>query len=88
MLVESKKPFNLVQEYPSHKYMGMVKRKHIIIPCISSVNLLPNIKDINLLEDTPDKIIIDLRKQYAIIVLLLFHPYHTIYDLVIKDFYK
>ena len=62
----------------------MAKRKRILI---SSINLLPNIKDIHLFEETYDKSIVDLREQYAIIVLLLFYLYGAIYDLVINDSY-
>ena len=41
--VESKKTFNLVKEHPSHKYMVMSRRKHIVIPSINSINLLHNV---------------------------------------------
>ena len=41
--VESKTTFNLVKEHPSHKYMVMSKRKHIVIPSINSINLLHNV---------------------------------------------
>ena len=67
--------------------MVMSKRKQIVIPCISSINLLPNIKDIYILEQTSDKSIIDLRERYALIVLLLFYPYRIVDDLVINDSY-
>ena len=87
VLVESKTTFNLLQEHPSHKYMVMSKRKHIFIPQICSINLLPNIKDIHILEQTSDKSIIDLRERYAMIVLLLFYPYRIMDDLVIDDSY-
>ena len=85
MLVESKTTFNLLQEHPSHKYMVMSKRKQIVIPCIRSSKLLPNIKDTYILEETADKSIIDLRERYALIVFLLFYPYRIVDDLVIND---
>ena len=85
--VESKTTFNLLEEHPSHKYMVMARRKHILIPCISSVNLLPNIKDLNTLQETSDKGTTDLRERYAMIVLLLFYPFRSIDDLHIHDSY-
>ena len=83
-LVESKKTFNLVEEHPSHKCMVMSERKHFIIPCISSLNLLSNIVDLHILEESNDPNIIDLREEYAMIILLLFYPYRTQDDLVIN----
>ena len=85
VLVESKTTFNLMEEHPSHKCMVMARRKHIIIPCISSVNLLPNIKDLCMLEDISERATMDLREQYAMIVLLLFYPYRDIDDLHIHN---
>ena len=85
--VESKTAFNLLEEHPSNKYMVMARRKHILIPCISSVNLLPNIKDLNILQKAPDKSTTDLRERYAMIVLLLFYPFRSIDDLHINDSY-
>ena len=70
-LVESKKTFKLVEEHPSHKCMVMSERKKFIIPCINSINLLPNIADLHVLEETNDPNIIDLREEYAMIILLL-----------------
>ena len=87
VLVESKTTFNLMEEHPSHKCMVMARRKHIIIPCISSINLLPNIKDLHMLEDIYDKGTMDLREQYAMIVLLLFYPFRDIDDLHIHNSY-
>ena len=87
VLVESKTTFNLLQEHPSHKYMVMARRKHILISCISSVNLLPNIKDLNILQETSDKGTTDLRERYAMIMLLLFYPFCSIDDLHINDSY-
>ena len=46
--INSEKTFNLANEHPSHKYMVMSQRNKIIIPCISSINLLPNIADLRL----------------------------------------
>ena len=86
-MVESKTTFNLMEEHPSHKYMVMTRRKHILIPCISSVNLLPNIKDLNNHHEASDKGTTELRERYAMIVLLLFYPFHSIDDLHINDSY-
>ena len=46
-IMKSQIIFNLLEEHPSHKYMVMSKRKNIFIPLISSINLLPNIADLN-----------------------------------------
>ena len=43
ILVEGKKTFNLVEEHPYHKCMVTSERKHHNIPCISSINLVPDI---------------------------------------------
>ena len=86
-LIESKKTFNLVQEHPSHKCMVMSERKHIVIPCIDSLNLLPNIADLYQKEATNDPNIIELREEYAKIILLLFYPYCTQDDLEINGSY-
>ena len=74
-----------MEEQLSHKYMVMAKRKHFIIPCINSINLLPNVKDLHMHDDIADTI--DLRERYASIVLLLFFPYHDAEDLHINDSY-
>ena len=88
-LVESKKSFNLVEEHPSHKSMVMSERTHYVIPCISSINLLPNIAKLCQHEETYDEDIIDLREQYAKIVLLLFYPFCTQDDLLLNgSFWK
>ena len=88
-LVESKKSFNLVEEHPSHKSMIMSERTHYVIPCISSINLLPNIAKLCQHEETYDEDIIDLREQYAKIVLLLFYPFRTQDDLLLNgSFWK
>ena len=46
--VEGNTSFNLVEEHPSHKCMVMAKRKNIFIPCINSLNLLPNVADLKI----------------------------------------
>ena len=68
--VEGSTTFNLVEEHPSHKCMVMAKRKNIFIPCINSLNLLPNVADLKI-----DSIITDgdtsrKREEYAKIALL------------------
>ncbi len=74
-LVEGSTTFNLVEEHPSHKCMVMSKRKNIYIPCINSLNLLPNVADLG-----TDSIISEAdtsrkSEEYAKIVLLLFYSY-------------
>ena len=73
--VESKTTFNLLEEHPSHKYMVMERRKHILIPYINSVNLIPSIKDLLIHEESSDENTTDIRERYAMIVLLLFYPF-------------
>ena len=53
-IMESQTVFNLFEEYPSHKYMVMLKRKNVYIPLISSINLLPNIADLKIGNITND----------------------------------
>lgn len=65
----------------------MSKRTNVVIPCINSINLLPNIADIHPQKDTHDKSILDMRKTYAMILFLLFFPYCSIYDLILNDTY-
>ena len=79
--------FNLLEEHPSHKYMVMSKRKHIYVPCISSINLLPNIADLHIGTPTTDATILKQREEYAKIVLLLFYPYRTPDDLMLIGSY-
>ena len=55
--------------------MVMSEMTDYIILCISSINLLPNIVDLHQLEETSYHNIIDLREEYARILLLLFYPY-------------
>ena len=87
ILVESKKTFNLLEEHPSHRCMVMSERSHYIVPCINSLNLLPDIADLHPLEETNDPNVISLREKYAAIVLLLFYPYRIQDDLEIDGSY-
>ena len=86
-IVESNTTFNLLEEHPSHKYMVLSKRKHIYVPCISSINLLPNIADLDIGKSTTDATILKQREEYAKIVLLLFYPYRTPDDLMLIGSY-
>ena len=81
-LVEGKATFNLVQEHPSHKCMVMSKRKNIYIPCINSLNLLPNVAELRIDSDIMDMNTLSKREEYAKIVLLLFYPYRIQDDLM------
>ena len=65
----------------------MARKKHIIIPYINSIYLLPDIKDLHVLEDISEKGTMDLRKRYAMIALLLFYSFHDTADLHIHDSY-
>ena len=86
-MVESKKNFNLLEEHPSHKCMVMSKRKNIFIPCINSINLLPNIADLRINSITTDVHTLKRREEYAKIVLLLFYPYRIRDDLMLNESY-
>ena len=85
--VESETIFNLVEEHPSHKYMVMSRRKHLCIPCISSINLLPSVTDLSMNEENCDEHTLKLRENYGLIVLLLFYPYRTKDDLELEGSY-
>ena len=86
-IVEIKITFNLVEEHPSHKYMVISKRKNIFIPCINSLNFLPNEEYIRI-----DSIITNMdtsrnREEHTKIVLLLFYPYRIKDDLMLTGSY-
>ena len=86
-MIESKKTFNLLEEHPSHRCMVMSERSHCVIPCINSLNLLPNIADLHQLEETDNPQIMDLRENYSAIILLLFCSYCSQDDLKINGSY-
>ena len=67
--------------------MVMSKRKHIFIPCINSLNLLPNLADLDLNSESTDPITTETREQYAMIILLLFYPFRTQDDLMLNGSY-
>ena len=67
--------------------MVMSKRKHGFIPCINSLNLLPNLTDLDLQSSTADSNTNEAREQYAMIVLLLFYPFRTKDDLILHGSY-
>ena len=67
--------------------MVMSQRKKIVIPCISSINLLPNIADLHLNLEKTDYDTDVTRETYAMIVLLLFYPFRDKEDLVIDGSY-
>lgn len=85
--VESKVTFNVMQEHPSYKYMVVTKRKTIIIPCINSINLLPNVADLHLNCVSLASSTLESRETYAMIALLLFSPYRIQDDLKVDDSY-
>ena len=85
--VEGQKVFNLVNEHPSHKYMVMSQREHARIPCISSINLLPNVAELAMDEENCDENTKKLRENYALIILLLFYPFRTQSDLELYGSY-
>ena len=65
----------------------MVKRENIFIPCINSINLLPNIADLSISNIKTDVYILKKREEYAKIVLLLFYPYRIQDDLMLNGTY-
>ena len=87
-IMESSTTFNLLEEHPSHKYMVMSRRKNIYVSCISSINLLPNIADLDIGNITTDATILKQREEYAKIVLLLFYPYRIQNDLMMMGSYR
>ena len=85
--MESKKIFNFVEEHQSHKCMVMSEQEYHVFPCVNSIDLLPNIVDLQQLEESTDHNSIDLREEYGKIVLLLFYPYRTQDDLKLNGSY-
>ena len=85
--VEGKNMFNLMEEHPSRKYMVMSKRKHTCIPCISSINLLPNVAELEMEKETCNEHTLNLRENYAQIILLLFYPFRMQSDLELDGSY-
>ena len=72
---------------PSYKLMSM--RKHIVIPSINSINLLPNVAELDVQNETTNPCTERLREKYAKIVLLLFYPFRTQDDLKVHgSFWK
>ena len=67
--------------------MVMSKRKNIYIPCINSLNLLPNVADLRIDSDVMDINILSKREEYAKVVLLLFYPYRIQDDLMLNESY-
>ena len=67
--------------------MVMSQRNKIIIPSISSINLLPNIADLRLDLKNPDYDTNVEKESYAMIVLLLFYPFRDKDDLHINGSY-
>jgi len=85
--VEAEKVFNLVNEHPSYKYMVMSQLEQTCVPCISSINLLPNVADLAIDEEQSDNNVLELREKYALIILLLFYPFRTQSDLELNGSY-
>ena len=79
--------FNLMEEHPSSKYMVISKRKHTCIPCISSINLLPNVAELEMEKETCNEHTLNLRENYAQIILLLFYPFRMQSDLELDGSY-
>ena len=79
--VESKKTFNLVKEHPSHKYMVMSRRKHIVIPSINSINLLHNVALLDLQAEEGTDLTQNTRENYTKITMV--HIVDVYFDLIL-----
>ena len=67
--------------------MVLSRRKHMYAPYISSINLLPNIVDLDIGNIQTDATILKHREEYTKIVFLLFYPYRTQDDLMLMGSY-
>ena len=65
----------------------MLARRHPIIPCISSIKLLPNVADLLMTDETYSWHTFRLRRNYTLIVSLLFYPYITKDDIELEGSY-
>ena len=78
---ESRVNFFFFEEHPSSKIMCMKKRKHFVIPQITSTKLFPNISQLQMNNASPSDEVITVRETYAKMALLLFYPFRTRSDL-------
>ena len=62
--------------------MCMKKRKHFVIPQITSTNKFPNISLLKIGEENPTDDVVNVREQYAKMALLLFYPFRARSDLI------
>ena len=76
-----------MEEHPSRKYMVMSKQEHICIPCISSINLLLNVAELEMEKESCNEHTMKLRESYTLIILLLFCPYRIQSDLELDRSY-
>ena len=86
-IVKSKTSFNLLGEHPSHKCMTMVKINNLLIPCINSINLLPNIADLSINHIATEVHILKKREEHTKFILLLFYHYRIQDDSMLNDSY-
>ena len=63
----------------------MSERKNIVIPCINSLNLLPNVGDLSMNSIITEMDTTKNREEYAKIILLLFYPYRIKDDLMLNE---
>ena len=78
---ESRVNFFFFEEHPSSKIMCMKKRKHFVIPQITSTKQFPNISQLQMNNAHPSEEVIVVRENYAKMALLLFFPFRTRSDL-------
>ena len=78
---ESTTLFFFFDEHPASKIMCMRKRKHLVIPQISSTKLFANISELKMSVESPSDEVIAAREEYAKMALLLFYPFCTRSDL-------
>ena len=60
----------------------MKKRKHFVIPQITSTKIFPNISQLQMNNATPSDEVITVRENYAKMALMMFYPYRTPCDLL------
>ena len=78
---ESRVNFFFFEEHPSSKIMCMKRRKHVVIPQITSTKHFPNISQLqmNIVNSSDD--VVAVRENYAKMALLLFYLFRARSDL-------
>ena len=77
----------MLEDHPSYKYIGLMKRSVEIVPEITSTNLFPDVALLQFEKEEVDDFVSDLREIYAKLALILFYPYRNKEDLTLNGFF-